>query len=34
MADDDAPRYNLQGQRVGKDYRDVVIVNGRKVRVK
>lgn len=32
--DGDAPRYNLQGQHVGKDYRGVVIVNGRKVQVK
>lgn len=32
--DGDALRYNLQGQRVGKDYHGVVIVNGRKVRVK
>lgn len=32
--DADAPRYNLQGQRVGKDYRGVVVVNGRKVWVK
>ena len=30
--DGDALRYNLQGQRVGKDYRGVVIVNGRKLR--
>ena len=29
--DDDAPRYNLSGQRVGRDYKGVVIVNGRKV---
>lgn len=27
-------RYNLQGQRVSKDYRGVVIINGHKVRVK
>ncbi len=26
-----APRYNLSGQRVGKDYKGVVIENGRKV---
>ena len=26
----DAPRYNLAGQRVGKDYKGVVIVNGKK----
>lgn len=26
----DAPRYNLSGQRVGKDYRGVVIQNGKK----
>jgi hypothetical protein len=30
----DAPRYNLQGQRVGNDYHGVVITNGRKFRVK
>jgi hypothetical protein len=29
--DDDAPRYNLSGQRVGRDYKGVVIVNGKKV---
>ena len=29
--DDDAPRYNMSGQRVSRDYRGVVIVNGRKV---
>ena len=29
--DDDAPVYNLAGQKVGKDYKGVVIVNGRKV---
>ena len=28
--DDDAPRYNLSGQRVGPDYKGVVIVNGKK----
>ena len=26
----DAPRYNLAGQRVGKDYKGVVIVKGKK----
>lgn len=26
----DGPRFNLQGQRVGKDYKGVVIVNGKK----
>ena len=30
-SDSDQPRYNLQGQRVGKDYKGVVIVNGRKM---
>ena len=29
--DDDTPVYNLAGQKVGKDYKGVVIVNGRKV---
>lgn len=29
--DADAPAYNLGGQRVGKNYKGVVIVNGRKV---
>lgn len=29
-ADDNAPRYNLSGQRVGKDYRGIVIRNGKK----
>ena len=29
--DDDAPRYNMSGQRVGHDYKGIVIVNGRKV---
>ena len=28
--DDDAPRYNLSGQRVGPDYKGVVIINGNK----
>lgn len=28
---DDAPVYNLAGQRVGKDYKGVVIQNGRKI---
>ena len=28
--DDDAPRYNLSGQRVGPDYKGVVIINGKK----
>lgn len=31
MSDDDAPIYNLSGQRVGKDYRGVVIINGKKI---
>ncbi|MBR3472157.1 MAG: hypothetical protein IKH22_06175 [Prevotella sp.] len=30
-ADEDAPRYNLSGQRVGRDYKGVVIRKGRKV---
>lgn len=29
--DEDAPRYNSSGQRVGKDYKGIVIINGRKV---
>ncbi len=29
--DDNTPVYNLAGQKVGKDYKGVVIVNGRKV---
>lgn len=29
--DDDTPIYNLAGQKVGKDYKGVVIVNGKKV---
>ena len=29
--DDNAPRYNLGGQRVSRDYKGVVIVNGKKV---
>ena len=29
--DDDTPVYNLAGKKVGKDYKGVVIVNGRKV---
>ncbi|SFG52717.1 hypothetical protein SAMN05216383_1192 [Prevotella sp. KH2C16] len=28
---DNAPRYNLNGQRVGKDYKGVVIVEGKKI---
>lgn len=32
--DVDAPRYNLSGQRVGKGYKGVVVVNGRKLVVK
>lgn len=32
--DNDAPRFNMQGQRVGSDYKGIVIVNGKKVRVK
>ena len=30
IVDDDAPRYNLSGQRVGPDYKGVVIINGKK----
>lgn len=30
-ADANAPAYNLAGQRAGKDYKGVVIVNGKKV---
>ena len=29
--DANAPRYNMSGQRVGRDFKGVVIVNGRKV---
>ena len=29
--DDNAPRYNMSGQRVGRDYKGIVIKNGRKV---
>jgi hypothetical protein len=29
--DTNAPRYNLSGQRVGKDYHGVVIVKGKKI---
>ncbi len=29
--DGNAPRYNLSGQRVGHDYKGVVIVNGKKI---
>lgn len=32
--DGDAPRYNMSGQRVGRDYKGVVIVNGKKKVVK
>ncbi|MBR2102339.1 MAG: leucine-rich repeat domain-containing protein [Prevotella sp.] len=32
--DGDAPRYNMSGQRVGHDYKGVVIVNGKKKVVK
>ena len=32
--EDDAPRYNTSGQRVGRDYKGVVIVNGKKKVVK
>ena len=30
----DQPRYNLAGQRVGKDYRGVVVEQGRKIIIK
>ena len=33
-AQGEAPRYNLAGQRVGKDYKGVVVVNGKKMLVK
>lgn len=29
--DDNAPRYNMSGQRVGRDYKGIVIKNGKKV---
>ena len=29
--DENAPLYNLSGQRVGKDYHGVVIKNGKKI---
>ena len=32
VADESAPVYNLQGQRVGDDYKGIVIKNGKKVR--
>ena len=32
--DGDAPRYDMSGQRVGRDYKGVVIVNGKKKVVK
>ena len=32
--DDNTPRYNLSGQRVGKDYKGIVIINGKKIYVK
>lgn len=28
--DTDAPRYDLKGVRVGKDYKGIVIINGKK----
>lgn len=31
-SNEDAPAYNLNGQRVGKDYKGIVVVNGKKVR--
>lgn len=30
IVNEDAPRYNLQGQRVGKDYKGIVIIDGKK----
>ena len=32
--DDNAPRYNMSGQRVGKDYKGIVVHNGKKVEIK
>lgn len=32
--DDNAPMYNLAGQRVGKSYKGIVVVNGKKVLIK
>ena len=32
--DNDAPMYNLAGQRVGKNYKGIVVVNGHKVVIK
>ena len=34
MTNDNAPMYNLAGQRVGKDYKGIVIRNGKKVVMK
>lgn len=31
LADDDAPAYNIAGQRVGKSYKGVVVKNGKKI---
>ncbi|MDE7117894.1 MAG: DUF5339 domain-containing protein, partial [Bacteroidaceae bacterium] len=33
-ANDNAPMYNLAGQQVGKDYKGIVIVNGKKLYIK
>jgi hypothetical protein len=30
-ADDDAPAYNLAGQKVGKNYKGIIVKNGKKV---
>lgn len=32
--DDSAPRYNINGQRVGKDYKGIIIHNGKKTILK
>ena len=32
--DANAPMYNLAGQRVGKSYKGIVVVNGKKVLIK
>ena len=31
VVDENAPMYNIAGQRVGRDYKGIVIQNGRKV---
>lgn len=32
--DGDAPRYNMSGQRVGRDYKGIIIMNGKRVVIK